>query len=254
MSTEFLEIHRLTASFRVNGAPLPVLQDFSLRVARGEFVAIVGPSGCGKSTLFNVLMGLVQPQAGEIRLEGQPVPHLQGRAAYMIQKDLLLPWRTVLQNTLLYAEILGQDLQQALQRARDLLREVGLAGFEEAWPQVLSGGMRQRVALARTLLSGLPILLLDEPFGALDALTRRNMQRLLYQLWQRYHSTILLVTHDVEEALLLADRVVVLGPRPARVREEIPVGVRHPRSLSRCPELLRLREHLMALLGVEVQI
>ncbi len=254
MSTAFLEIRGLSKTFRVNGDPLPVLRDFHLQVEAGEFVSLVGPSGCGKSTLFNVLMGLVHPDEGEIRFQGQPVPHLQGRAAYMIQKDLLLPWRTVLQNTLLYPEIQGKDLHQAALRAQGLLQEVGLSGFEQAWPHLLSGGMRQRVALARTLMSDLPLLLLDEPFGALDALTRRNMQRLLYRLWERYHRTILFITHDVDEALLLADRVVVLSPRPAHIREEVRIQVPHPRSLSRQKELLDLRDHLLSLLGVEVQI
>ncbi len=252
MGRPFLEIHRLSKTFVLNGRKLPVLQGISLEVQEGEFVALIGPSGCGKSTLFNVLMGLVPADEGEIRLKGEPVPHLQRRAAYMIQKDLLLPWRTVLQNTLLYPEILGHNLPRAEARARELLQEVGLAGFEHAWPYTLSGGMRQRVALARTLMSGLPVLLLDEPFGALDALTRRRMQQLLLKLWQHYRPTILFVTHDVEEALLLADRVGVLTARPARIREMVQVRVPRPRSIAQEP-LLHRRQELLQLLESEVQ-
>ncbi len=252
MAVPLLNIRGLSKTFWVEEAPLPVLQNLSLTVERGEFVALLGPSGCGKSTLFNVLMGLVPADEGEIRFQGQPVPHLQRRAAYMIQKDLLLPWRTVLQNTLLYPEILAQDGPEAEQRARQLLSEVGLEGFEQALPHTLSGGMRQRVALARTLMSGLDLLLLDEPFGSLDAITRRLMQKLLLRLWQRYRQTVLLVTHDVEEALLLADRVVVLTARPAQVREIVEVPEPRPRRIEE-PSLLKKRRRLLDLLESEVQ-
>jgi len=192
---------------------LEALRDVTLSVAAHEIVAVVGPSGCGKTTLLELVCGLQAPDVGTV--EAQP-------AVLMPQRDLLLPWMTALDNAALALRIAHEKRDAARERARPLFEGLGLAGFERARPAELSGGMRQRVAFARTLLSGRPVLCLDEPFGALDALTRRDMQEWLAQALEREPRTVLLVTHDVEEALKLADRVLVLSPRPSRLVADLP--------------------------------
>ena len=196
------------------------LEEVSLRVQAGEVVAVVGPSGCGKSTLLELVCRLLEPDAG--RVDGSA-------AVLMPQRDLLLAWMDALDNAALALRIAGASRAEARARAHPLLERLGLAGFEEARPHELSGGMRQRVAFARTLLSGKPVLCLDEPFGALDALTRGDLQQWLAEALASEPRTVLLVTHDVEEAALLADRIVVLTPRPGRVAAEIAVGEPRPR-------------------------
>ena len=188
---------------------LSVLDGLDLSVDEGAFVSVVGPSGCGKSTLLRLLAGLETPVAGRAAL--------LGRSAYMPQRDALLPWRRVLGNAVLGAEVRGVPVADARREAEALVERFGLAGFERAWPSQLSGGMRQRLALLRTFLTPAEALLLDEPFGALDAITRRQFQQWLEQVWTEDGRTVLFVTHDVEEALVLSDRVVVLSPRPGRV-------------------------------------
>jgi NitT/TauT family transport system ATP-binding protein len=197
------------------------LDGVSLRVARGEVAAVVGPSGCGKSTLLELVCGLQQPDAGLLRC---------APAVLMPQRDLLLPWLSALDNAALAVRIAGASRGAARDRARGLFAELGLDGFEDARPRELSGGMRQRVAFIRTLLSGKPVLCLDEPFGALDAITRAEMQDWLAGALLREPRTVLLVTHDVEEAVVLADRVLVLSPRPGHVLAEIPVTLERPRT------------------------
>ena len=226
-----LELRALAATYRDGRVVLPALDDVSLTVGDGEFVALIGPSGCGKSTLLDVVAGLTPPASGETRLDGIPLSTVErlGRASYMRQKDLLLPWRTALENAALALEVAGVPRRQALAVARARLPEFGLEGFAGAYPSQLSGGMRQRVAFLRTLLADRPLLLLDEPFGALDALTRAAMQDWLLDLWERERRAVLLVTHDVEEAIFLADRVVVLTPRPGRVAHVEPVPLPRPR-------------------------
>ena len=209
-----LEVQGLIKRF----GSLPVLDGVTLQVRPGEIVAVVGPSGCGKTTLLDVLAGIVAADGGRLSWDGAPVPHLRGRVAYMQQRDLLLPWRSALDNALLAAELRGCTAE-ARRRAPELLRRLGLAGFESARPRALSGGMRQRVALARTILGGGQLWLLDEPFSAVDALTRRELHDLLLECWEGQPA--LLVTHDPAEARRLAHRVVVLGPRPARVVAEL---------------------------------
>jgi len=213
---------------------LPVLADVSLTAGVGEFVALIGPSGCGKSTLLDIIAGLLEPDQGEVWLHGVPVeaPRRLGRSAYMPQRDLLLPWRTALANAALALEVGGVRRRQAHTRARERFPEFGLAGFEEVYPSQLSGGMRQRVAFLRTVLTGRPLLLLDEPFGALDALTRAAMQAWLVGLWERERQGVLLVTHDVDEAIFLADRVLVLSARPGTVVHEERVALPRPRRRS----------------------
>ncbi|MEV1293588.1 ABC transporter ATP-binding protein [Pseudonocardia sp. NPDC049635] len=210
----------------------PVLDSVSLEVGTGEFVSLVGPSGCGKSTLFGALTGILDGAtvSGTIQVDGEPV-----RGApfgYMPQQDLLFPWRSVLDNTTLGLEVAGVSRREARERARALFEPFGLGGFEQARPGELSGGMRQRAALLRTVVGGREVLLLDEPFGALDALTRTAMQEWLESMRERYGWTTLLITHDVREAAFLSDRVVALSPRPAGVRRVVPVDLPRPRTRS----------------------
>jgi putative hydroxymethylpyrimidine transport system ATP-binding protein len=222
---------RLEGLTKAYGA-LPVLDTVSLTVAAGEFVAVVGPSGCGKSTLFDVVAGLEPPDGGRVLVDGVEATGRTAAFAYMPQQDLLFPWRTVLDNTTLGLEVAGMRRREARERARPLFGEFGLDGFEDARPGELSGGMRQRAALLRTVVQDRPVLLLDEPFGALDALTRTEMQVWLSRTRARFSWTIVLVTHDVREAVFLADRVVVLGPRPTSVVREVRVDLPRPRDLS----------------------
>jgi ABC-type nitrate/sulfonate/bicarbonate transport system ATPase subunit len=230
---------------------LGVLQDVSIEVGRREFVSLLGPSGCGKSTLCNIVAGLIAPDAGTVVLDGAPVrPPDRGRVAYMQQKDLLLPWRTVIDNAILGMEIRGTPRAAARVRAREMLGRFGLAGFEGAYPVFLSGGMRQRVALVRTLLCDRDVLVLDEPFGALDAMTRAAMQGYLLRLREEFARTVLLVTHDVEEAILLSDRIYVLTPRPGRVHAEVTVDLPRPRRATD-DGVVRIKARLLDLLQVE---
>jgi len=212
-------------------ARVAVLEDVQLEVAAGEFVSIIGPSGCGKSTLLNILAGLVQPTSGRVLLDGGQPERLLGRVGYMPQRDLLMPWRTVLANTTLAMEVAGVPRPQARRVALEQFPRFGLAGFEGRRPASLSGGMRQRAALLRTFLAGRDLILLDEPFGALDALTRRSMQAWLLRIWQEDRKTILFVTHDVEEAVYLSDRVYVMSGRPGRMVDCVAVGLPRPRGL-----------------------
>ncbi|HSJ50804.1 MAG TPA: ABC transporter ATP-binding protein [Actinomycetota bacterium] len=207
------------------------LADASLEVSAGEFVSIVGPSGCGKSTLFNVISGLISPSSGRVLLDGEDVTGSTGHVGYMLQKDLLVPWRTVLGNIVLGAALTRGVTATDRQDALDLAARYGLGDFVHHYPHTLSGGMRQRVALMRTLAVHRDVLLLDEPFGALDSQTRLEMQRWLLEVWSELGRTVLFVTHDVDEAVFLADRVVVMTPRPGKIETEIPVPIPRPRRL-----------------------
>lgn len=209
---------------------LEVVREVSFTVERGRFTALVGPSGCGKSTVLRVLAGLQTPSSGAATIDGRSTIDAPGQAAYMAQRDLLLPWRRALANATVGAEARGLDRHQARRSAAALFERFGLAGFERAWPHQLSGGMRQRLALLRTFVAGLDVLLLDEPFGALDALTRRDLQGWLDALLGDAAHTVVLVTHDVDEALLLADEVLVLSPRPGRIVATVDSPYEHPRS------------------------
>ena len=220
---------------RRNAAPVAALADVSLGVAAGETVAVVGPSGCGKTTLLELVCGLQEPDSGTVRA---------APAVLMPQRDLLLPWLNAIDNAALALRVAGASRAEARERAHPLFAAFGLEGFERARPGELSGGMRQRVAFLRTLLSGKPVLCLDEPFGALDALTRREMQEWLAGALAREPRTVLLVTHDVEEAALLADRIVVLSPRPGRVVAELAVALERTRSATD-PALVALRERAL---------
>jgi ABC-type nitrate/sulfonate/bicarbonate transport system ATPase subunit len=217
---------------------LEVLRDLSLETRAGELVAILGPSGCGKSTAFSILTGGTPPSTGEVLIDGAHRHGASGAFAYMPQADALLPWRRVLDNATLGLEVRGLPRRAARERVRPLLATFGLDGFESAYPFQLSGGMRQRAALLRTVVQECEVLLLDEPFGALDALTRAEMQRWLESVWERFRWTVLLVTHDVREAVYLADRIYVLSPRPGTVISELAVPLPRPRTLATLSEPL----------------
>ncbi|KMO18083.1 ABC transporter ATP-binding protein [Methylobacterium indicum] len=226
------------------------LSGLSARVGRGEFVTVVGPSGCGKSTLFNIVAGLEEPDpGGALRFEGRSchAADLLGRVSFMPQRDLLLPWRNVIDNAILALEIEGRPRKEARAEAMRMLPEFGLAGFEAQYPHQLSGGMRQRVALMRTFLFERDLMLLDEPFGALDALTRALMQRWLLDVWQRHRRTILFITHDVDEAIFLGDRVLVMTARPGALKLEQRIDLPRPRrpDLVTAPEFIRLKRTLL---------
>ena len=210
---------------------LPVLAGVAFDVAPGEFVSVIGPSGCGKSTLFDVIAGLERPDAGRVIVDGEDTTGRVEPFAYMPQRDLLFPWRTVLDNTTLGLEVAGMSKKAARERARPLFAPFGLAGFETARPHELSGGMRQRAALLRTVVQDRAVLLLDEPFGALDSLTRTDMQTWLEGVRAGYGWTVLLITHDIREAVFLSDRVVVLAPRPTHVQQEVLVDLPRPRTV-----------------------
>ena len=209
---------------------LPVLEEVDFNVDDGQFVSIIGPSGCGKTTLLNIIAGLDQPSGGMVELDGQAITQRLGMVAYMQQKDLLMPWRTVLDNAILALEVRGVPRREARQRAEGLLDPFGLGGFGRHYPAALSGGMRQRAAFLRTFLADRDVVLLDEPFGALDALTRSQMQEWLMDMWAETGKTIVLITHDVEEAILLSDVIYVLSGRPGRVRRVVEVDLPRPRT------------------------
>jgi ABC-type nitrate/sulfonate/bicarbonate transport system ATPase subunit len=247
-----LWIDRVSMTFATSAGSFEALAPVSLSIAPGKFVSLIGPSGCGKSTIFNIIAGLLQPSGGSIVIDGVDVTGTIGRVGYMLQKDLLLPWRTVLDNVSLGMEIQGVPLREARQRALPLLRRYGLSGFEYVGPNVLSGGMRQRAALLRTLLFDTDIILLDEPFGALDAQTKLQMQEWLLALWSDFAKTVVFVTHDVEEAIYLSDEVHVMASRPGRIVETIPVPIGRPRLRSSvlAAEFLAIKQRCLDLLAV----
>ncbi|MEV8444540.1 ABC transporter ATP-binding protein [Streptomyces parvus] len=238
--------------FRSKKRDVTALSDVSLDVAPGEFVAIVGPSGCGKSTLLKLVAGLLTASSGDVLLGGERVTGPRHDIGYVFQRAALLEWRSALRNILLQAEIRRMEPAVARARADELVRMTGLGGFEDAFPHELSGGMQQRVALCRALLHEPPVLLMDEPFGALDALTREQMNTELNRIWRTTGTTVLLVTHSISEAVYLADRVVVMSPRPGTVTEIIEVGLPAERDYSETlgrPEFRAAAAHIRDLLG-----
>lgn len=242
-----LRLSGVSKTYPANGGgSVRALRQVSLEVGRREFVSLVGPSGCGKSTLLGLIAGLDQPTDGAIEI-AKAANGMPGQVAYMPQRDLLLPWRSLLDNATLGAEVGGGDRAAARKRAQSLLPSFGLEGFADALPHTLSGGMRQRAALLRTVLLDRPILLLDEPFGALDALTRAALQEWLLGIWERLEAAVLFVTHDVEEALWLSDRVYVMTRRPGAIQLDLPVGLPRPRThaVRGTPEFAALKQRLL---------
>lgn len=226
-----LDIVAVSKAFRDTSYESTVLSDLTLHAEAGEFVSIVGPSGCGKSTLFHMIGGILAPDSGKIVLDGRDITGERGHISYMPQANTLLPWRTVLDNVVLGLEVVhGTSRKQARELAAEWLVRVGLGDYAKAYPHVLSGGMQQRAAFIRALISPQPVMCLDEPFGALDALTREDMQRWLLRIWEENRRTVLFVTHSIEEALYLSDRIYVLGDKPTRVVEEIRVPFPRPRA------------------------
>jgi len=228
----FLAVDSVDMSYQRPGGRLPVLDRIAFHVREQEFVCVVGASGCGKTTLLKLIAGLERPTAGTIYLDGDLVTRPSRRVGFVFQEPTLMAWRTVKANITLPLELNGFGRRQAQEKAEALLELVGLHGFQDAHPAQLSGGMAQRVALARALVHDPQLLLLDEPFGALDALTRERMGRELLRIWQARRKTVVMVTHSVPEAVYLADRVLVLGPRPASIVAEVPINLPRPRTQS----------------------
>ncbi|GLX71204.1 ABC transporter ATP-binding protein [Paenibacillus glycanilyticus] len=228
MSTSALELKDIYKSF--DSGSKQVLDGLSFTVAENEFVSIIGPSGSGKTTLFQLIGGLEKPTSGEVWISGKPTTGSRGHIAYMPQQASLMPWRSVAANIELALQVAGVERKASGIAAREWLDRIGLLEYADSYPHVLSGGMQQRVSFLRALLSPQPLMLLDEPFGALDALTRQQMQRWLMEIWEQNKRSVLLVTHSIEEALLLSDRIMVLSSAPAVLLEEIEVPFARPRS------------------------
>ena len=233
MSAPLLRLSGIAKTFQTReGSTIEALGGVDLEMGGGDFLTVVGPSGCGKSTLLRIVAGLLEPSAGEIRLRGNPIRGPQREFGIVFQAPVLFPWRTVLGNVLVPATILGLDREASVKRARDLLALLGLAGTEGKYPYELSGGMQQRVAIARALIHDPATLLMDEPFGALDAMTRENLNVELLRLWEESRKTILFITHSIPEAVFLATRILVLSARPGRVKGLIPVTLPYPREIA----------------------
>jgi NitT/TauT family transport system ATP-binding protein len=258
LTTPAVSCRKITVRFATpSGGAHTVIGDISLDVEDGTFVAIVGPSGCGKSTLLNLVAGLLQPQLGDIAIFGEPLTRINRHAGYLFQQDALLPWRTVLDNVMLGLVFRGVPRDEATQRARQWIARVGLTGFEDRFPHLLSGGMRKRAAIAQSWIVDPRILLMDEPFSALDVQTRQVMETELLDLWQESRRTVLFITHDLEEAIALADRVVVLSAGPAaRIKGDYPVALARPRDVAEIrldPEFVELYRQIWADLRDEVR-
>lgn len=253
MSAPVVSVRNLWMSFpgKTAEAPVHVLEDVSVEVAPGEFVCIVGPSGCGKSTLLNIIAGFLRPSRGGLLVEGAPVEGPDPRRIFVFQENGVFPWQTVSEN-------IGFGLRRktAAERARIVahyVEMVGLAGFERSYPRELSGGMRQRVEIARALAANPDIIYMDEPFGALDFITRMKMRADLVRIWQSEKKTILFVTHDIEEAVQLADRVMIMSRRPARIQETVNIELPRPRDLD-SPGYLETRDHIFRAMGMSLRI
>jgi ABC-type nitrate/sulfonate/bicarbonate transport system ATPase subunit len=249
-----VDLRGVSKSFRSRrGGELSVLQDVDFGARAGEFVSVIGPSGCGKSTLFKLIAGLDHADSGTLTVNEQPLDPKDHAVAYMPQKDLLFPWRSIVKNVVLPLQIAGVGKAEARARADRLFPLFGLDGFEDAYPYALSGGMRQRAALMRTVIQERPLMLLDEPFGALDSLTRGDMQEFLLDVWDEFGHTIVFITHDIREAIYLSDRIYVMTARPARVRMEVTVDLPRPRPLEviATPRFVELEAQLLHALREE---
>lgn len=233
-----------------NQENVKIIENLSVNITKGKFISIIGPSGCGKSTLFNIIAGLLRPTAGSVYLNDQHITGEIGHVSYMLQKDLLFPWLTVLENVTLGMKLNGVPKKEAIETAIPILKKYGLGGFENHYPKTLSGGMKQRVALMRTILHNKDIILLDEPLSALDAQTRYSIQMWLMEIWKDLNKTMLLVTHDVDEAIFLSDEIYVLSKRPTTIAECVPISLSRPRDqrIFATSEFASIRKHLVDLL------
>ena len=253
-----IELHGVTKRFRTpRGGVHTALRDLDMTIAPGEFCAVVGPTGCGKSTTLSLVSGLEPATAGQVRVDGTPVDGIASDVGFMFQNDAVLPWKTVLGNVAAGPLFRGTARRDAHERARDLLRRVGLSGFEDRYPHQLSGGMRKRVALAQCLINEPRILLMDEPFSALDAQTRVIMSGELLTLWEQSRPAVVFVTHDLEEAIALADRVIVMTAGPATVKAAFTVGLPRPRTahdIRFTPEFIEIYQQIWSSLRDEVEV
>jgi ABC-type nitrate/sulfonate/bicarbonate transport system ATPase subunit len=248
-----LHIHHVSKTYRSDGQELLAIDEIDLKIKNEEFATILGPSGCGKSTLLRIVAGLIKPTRGIVRLDGNRIARPGQDRGMVFQSYTLFPWLSVKENIQFGLEISGMPKAQQEQIAQEFVEKVGLKGFEKTYPKGLSGGMKQRVAIARALANNPAILLLDEPFGALDAQTRALMQELLTQVWEELHKTILFVTHDVEEAIFLSDRVFVMTARPGKIKAEIDIPLGRPRSyeIKATEAFLNLKKQALALIREE---
>jgi NitT/TauT family transport system ATP-binding protein len=257
-SKPVIVVHRLEKAYGTRGDSVLALEAIDFAVAEGEFVAVVGPSGCGKTTLLKILAGLIPSSGGEAKLGGTPIAGPRRDIGVVFQSPVLFPWRTVLDNVLLPADVQRLDRARHRQIAQDLLELVGLGGFERRYPWELSGGMQQRVSIVRALIHDPALLLMDEPFGALDAMTRDQMNLELQRIWLERRKTVVFITHSIPEAVFLADRVLVMTPRPGRIAETIAVSLPRPRALDamNTPEfgehVRRIRSHFNREGGVDL--
>ena len=231
MSRDIISVRQLSLRYGRGESGVLALSDISFSVGDGEFIAVVGPSGCGKSTLLKILAGLLPQTAGEANLKGSPIEGPRRDIGVVFQSPVLFPWRTVLGNTMLPADVQRLDKEEMRKRALELIKLVGLSGFEGRYPRELSGGMQQRVGIVRALIHDPAILLMDEPFGALDAMTRESMNVELQRIWMERRKTVLFITHSTAEAVYLADRVIVMTPRPGKIGDEFEVDLPRPREL-----------------------
>jgi NitT/TauT family transport system ATP-binding protein len=248
-----IEIRGVHKEFAKGERRVIALQDIDLTVAEREFVAILGPSGCGKSTLLNMVAGFDLPTRGSVKVAGAEIMAPAPSRGVVFQEPALFPWLSVMDNVVFGPKTLGQSAADYRVHAAQIIEQIGLSGFEASYPAELSGGMRQRVGIARVLIMEPQVLLMDEPFGSLDAQTRTLMQELLLALWERHHQTVLFITHDIEEAILLADRVCVMTARPGRIKKSIEVRMPRPRSieLTTSPEFNALRREVLDLIREE---
>jgi NitT/TauT family transport system ATP-binding protein len=251
-----IEIDQLGIRLGEGHQAFDAVQDVSLSIAPGEFVCVLGPSGCGKSTLLGALAGHWTPSRGSIHVDGTPVAGPHPDRGLVFQQHTLFPWKKVLDNVAFGLKMQGVGRRERRERARELLGLVGLAGFEDRYPIQLSGGMQQRVEIARVLINHPRVMLMDEPFGALDAQTRLKMQELLLDVWARVNTTIIFITHDIDEALFLADRILVMSPRPGRIIDEIRLDFERPRhpDVMTSSHFTRLKRHCLDLLHPQASI
>lgn len=252
---DYLRVDGLSKRFGAGDEAVAALADISFTLAKGRFLTLLGPSGCGKTTLFNIIAGLTAPDQGSVTLAGEELVLRPGMTGYMLQKDLLLPWRTVADNITLPGTLHGRRRREALREAEMDIRACGLEGMLRRRPDELSGGQRQRAALVRTFQTGKEMLLLDEPFGALDAVTRLHLQELLTRLCLQKHKTVLFVTHDVDEALLLSDEILVMGCDPGRIMAHHHLTLEKPRTMSTLasPDMVSLKADILTMLDREVK-
>ena len=251
-----VEFDRITCTFAGAKGPYTAVKDVTLALGAGEFVSVVGPTGCGKSTLLNVVAGLLKPSSGHVRIFGEPLAGINRRAGYMFQSEALMPWRNALDNVTAGLEFRGVAIDEARRRGREWLERVGLTGFEDRFPHQLSGGMRKRTALAQMLILDPQILLMDEPFSALDIQTRQMMENELLELWSADRKSVVFITHDLEEAISLSDRVVVLSAGPAtRPIGEFPIDLPRPRDVAdirHTPRFIELHDRIWQSMKDEV--